>query len=119
MGPDAFGDQSTLVVWMANGRGVCQSLYFSTVLQLMAETVALESNRIRTWCLLSGCLSGEISPDINRAVSFWGVARAAGVLGRSRFFRGPDVLLLQLIWNVGHFPTLMPTGQICLPLHWV
>ena len=85
----------------------------------MAETVAPESNRIRTQCFLSDDLSGDICPVINRAVGFWGVARAAGVLGRSRFFKGPDVLLPRLVWNVGHFPTLMPTGQIRLPLRWV
>ena len=97
MGPDAFGEPSALVAWMANGRGVCRSLYFSTVLRLIAETVAPESNRIRTWCFLSGDLSGDTCPVINRAVGFWGVARAAGVLGRSRFFKGPDVLLPRLI----------------------
>src|SRR5882762_8958967 len=104
---------------MANGRGVCQSLYFSMVLRLIAEIVAPESNRIRTRCFLSGFLSGEMCPEINRAVGFWGVVRAAGVLGRYRFFKGPDVLLPRLELIVGHFPTSLPTGQIRLPLRWV
>src|ERR1700734_1967423 len=93
MRPAILSVPSALVARMAYGSGVSRSLYFSTVLRSMAEVVAPESSRMRTRWRVSNLSSGETCPDINKAVGAFFCARASGGFGRSRVFRGPDLLL--------------------------